>query len=157
MLSADRGTSVLHAHEDLGLALVRVYLGLGLFAKGVYFVGHAEGLRDLTLVHDTPFASMALAHYIALAHLAGGALLALGLLTRLAALVQVPILLGAVFYVHWTDGLFAGGQGLEFAGLVLALLLVYTAFGGGRYSVDHHVFDLAKLSRAERETTVWPS
>lgn len=85
-------------------------------------------------------ASGALLHYVALAHFVGGLLLVIGLLTRLAALVQVPILAGAVFIVHREDGLFALGQSLEFSALVLFLLIVITISGGGPLSLDCVVF-----------------
>lgn len=153
----DRATDRVRRNQDLSAALVRIYLGLGLVAKGVFFLGHTEWLRDMTLEGHVPLASLALAHYIALAHIGGGLLLAIGLLTRIAALVQLPILIGAVFYVHWTEGLFSGGQGIEFAGLVLFLLLVFTVFGGGRWSVDERVFHRSVPSPAEREATVWPA
>ena len=74
-----------------------------------------------------------------LAHLCGGVLLAFGLLTRIAAAVQVPVLVGAVI-VHALDGIFAMGQSLEFASLVLVTLLFIIAVGPGRLSVDHHTF-----------------
>ena len=45
-------------------------------------------------------------------------------ITRIAALVQIPILAGAVFIVHRQDGLFALGQSLEFSALVLFLLCI---------------------------------
>jgi uncharacterized membrane protein YphA (DoxX/SURF4 family) len=67
-------------------------------------------------------------------------LLALGLLTRLVALVQIPILAGAVFIVHRQDGLFALGQSLEFSALVLFLLCVVFVSGAGRLSLDHVIF-----------------
>ena len=66
----------------------------------------------------------------------GGAFLAVGLYTRIAALVQVPILAGAVFLVHWHDGLLSADQSLEFSALVLFLLVLVCAFGSGRWSLD---------------------
>lgn len=157
MTSFQHARDALRVNHDLALALTRVYLGLGLVAKGAFFLGHTEWLHQMTVAHHTPMASLVLAHYIALAHIGGGALLAVGLLTRVAALVQLPILLGAVFYVHWADGLFSGGQGIEFAGLVLFMLLVFTVFGGGRWSVDHRVFERARPSAAETNAAVWPA
>jgi putative oxidoreductase len=74
------------------------------------------------------------------AHLAGGALLALGLITRTAAIVQIPALIGAVFFVHLREGLFRTGQSLELSSLVLFLLCVFAVFGGGRLSLDHYAF-----------------
>jgi putative oxidoreductase len=64
-------------------------------------------------------------------------LLAIGLITRIAALIQVPILFGAIFFVHMQQGLFSRQQDLEFVILVLFLLLMFAVYGGGRLSVDY--------------------
>jgi uncharacterized membrane protein YphA (DoxX/SURF4 family) len=114
-------------------------LGVALFAKGAIFVTHVESLVDTMNLTHVPAASIALAHYVALAHLAGGLMLAVGLATRLAAGVQVPILLGAVLFVHRTEGFFTGAQGLELAVFVLFSLVLLTFSGGGRFSVDHYL------------------
>lgn len=122
------------ANRDLALELIRIYLGLGLFAKGVYFAGH---LSAVTSLMSGDFAKYTVAHLIAFAHLAGGLLLAAGLLTRLAAAVQIPILVGAVLMVHLREGLFGATQNLEFALLVLFLLVISVVVGGGRWSADY--------------------
>src|SRR4051794_23177379 len=88
-------------NRDLLLELVRIYLGLGLFVKGVYFASHVGVVMTLL---NGDFPKLMLAHVIAFAHLTGGLLLAAGLLTRLAAAVQVPILAGAIFLVHLRKG-----------------------------------------------------
>jgi uncharacterized membrane protein YphA (DoxX/SURF4 family) len=78
------------------------------------------------------------AHYVIPVHLVGGLLLAIGLLTRLAALAQMPILIGAIFYVWMPRVLvFEQRQSFEFAALVLFLLALIFVYGGGRFSVDH--------------------
>src|SRR6185369_13810067 len=81
-----------------------------------------------------------LMHYVMVAHFVGGLLLVLGFLTRIAALVQIPILFGAVFFVHQKDGLFALGQSLEFSALVLFLLVLFTIAGAGKLSLDYVTF-----------------
>jgi uncharacterized membrane protein YphA (DoxX/SURF4 family) len=50
--------------------------------------------------------------------------------------VQIPVLTGAVLLVHWQDGLLSANQSLEFSALVLFLLVLVCAFGGGRWSLD---------------------
>ena len=125
----------------LGYDLMRAYLGIGLFVRGVLFVSQPElVLGYLQDIHNW-FLPYALVHFVAIAHLCGGVMLALGLATRLAAAIQVPILFGAVFLVHSQGGLLNVGQSLEFSGLVLALLLVYLTFGSGRLSVDAFLLD----------------
>ncbi len=122
------------ANRDLALELIRIYLGLGLFAKGVYFASHLGVLMSML---SDEFAVYTVAHLIAFAYLAGGLLLAAGLLTRLAAAVQAPIVAGAVLTVHLREGLFGASQNLEFALLVLFLLVISVVVGGGRWSADY--------------------
>ena len=122
---------------DLGLDLIRAYLGLALFIRGVMFVSRPDlVLRYLQHSGDW-FWPVAIAHYVGFAHLGGGLLLAIGLVTRTAAAIQVPVLFGAVFMVHLREGLLWTGQSLELAALVLFLLLIFTVFGSGRLSADY--------------------
>ena len=60
--------------------------------------------------------------------------------SRLAALLQVPILAGAVFLVHLGQGLMTAGQGFELAALTLFLLMLYAVFGPGHMSLDARFF-----------------
>lgn len=124
---------------DIVIDLIRIYLGIALFAKGLYFLLHHDALGKLMEGSENlAFAQAAVAHYVIPAHLVGGLLLALGLLTRLAALSQIPILLGAVFYVWLPKVVFVEQrQNFEFSALVLFLLALVFVYGAGRLSVDH--------------------
>src|SRR5258708_18017297 len=119
--------------------IVRVYIGVGIFVKGIYFMSqHDELMKMVEQVGALGFIPSLLAHYIVPAHLFGGTLLALGLFTRIAAAVQVPILFGAVFYVYLPHmATIEGRQSFEFTALVLFLVVLTTIFGPGRFSVDH--------------------
>ena len=130
------------AHRDVAFDLIRVYLGIGLFVRGWFFTLDSSQLVNLLAESgDSTFVSAAVAHYVALAHFGGGLLLAIGLLTRVAALVQIPVLIGAVFFVHLGEGLLASGQSLEFSALVLFLLVVIFFHGSGRLSLDYYLFE----------------
>lgn len=135
----------------LGYDLMRAYLGIGLFVRGVLFVSQPELVLGYLQDVNSWFLPYALVHFVAVAHLCGGVMLAVGLATRLAAALQVPILFGAVFLVHSQAGLLNVGQSLEFSGLVLALLLVYLTFGSGQLSAD------AFLQSAEIRTLEVPT
>lgn len=124
----------LEAQRDLVLDALRVYLGTGLFFRGLALLATDTGLQQLA--GSTSFGLSGLTVYVTTAHLVGGALLAVGLYTRLAALVQLPILAGAVVVVHWQDGLLSANQSLEFSALVLFLLVLVCTFGSGRWSLD---------------------
>jgi uncharacterized membrane protein YphA (DoxX/SURF4 family) len=123
---------LLEKNRETAYSLIRIYLGIALFIRGILLfadpgaITRLSGAQDMYMWHS----------YIIGAHLVGGLLLALGILTRIAALIQIPILLGAVFFVHISQGLITGGQSLELAGLVLVLLFVYLLFGAGKLSLD---------------------
>ena len=127
---------VLKPGPALGYDLMRAYLGIGLFVRGVLFVTEPELLLGYMQDLHSWFLPYALVHFVAVAHICGGLMLAAGLLTRVAAAIQLPILFGAVFLVHSSGGLLNPGQSLEFSALVLALLGVYFVFGSGELSVD---------------------
>ncbi len=124
----------LEAHRDLVLDALRVYLGTGLFFRGLALIVTDTGLQQLAGSSGLGLSGLTL--YVTTAHLVGGVLLVVGLYTRLAALVQLPILIGAVVVVHWQDGLLSANQSLEFSSLVLFLLLLVCVFGSGRWSLD---------------------
>lgn len=158
MLSLNRCRAWLHARPDVMLDLIRVFLGVALFFKGVYFMENREYL--LKMMEDAGgwwFAPAVIAHYIVPAHLVGGLMLALGLLTRVAALAQLPVLVGAVFYVHMPrlSGLSQetiGRQNLELSALVLFLTVLVLLHGAGRFSLDHLIG-----KRSEQEPITKPA
>jgi uncharacterized membrane protein YphA (DoxX/SURF4 family) len=131
-----RGKEFLERNPDLLWDLLRVYLGVALFIKGVVYLRHIPELVATMETASSPFTGATVAELAALTHVAGGLMLAFGVLTRLGALIQIPNLLAAVFFIHLKEGLFTRGQTLEFASLVLVLLVLYTIGGAGRWSVD---------------------
>lgn len=128
-------------NREVVLDLVRIYLGIGLFVRGILFISEAQGIETLVDLSEFSMASAGIAHYVSFAHLLGGLMLAAGLLTRLAALIQIPILVGAVFLIHLQEGLLSPNQSLEFSALVLFLLVVVFVFGAGPWSADRYVFE----------------
>jgi uncharacterized membrane protein YphA (DoxX/SURF4 family) len=130
--------------RDMVFDLMRIYLGIGLFVKGLEFISDREfltrALRESAAVEfKFDFLATFLAHYIPLAHIGGGLLLAAGLMTRISTLFQLPVLFGAVFLVYGRDGLFGHNQEFQFTALVLFLLILILIHGAGRLSVDHHL------------------
>lgn len=143
MKNLDQTLDWIEDRRDFLFELIRIYLGVALFVRGLYFFmpgGREVLIGFLDTMGTTGWLSAVLwSHYVILAHLCGGLFLAIGLLTRIAALVQIPILLGAVFFVHIQEGLFTMGQSLELALLVLFLLMIVFIRGPGVWSLDHHL------------------
>jgi uncharacterized membrane protein YphA (DoxX/SURF4 family) len=135
------------SHREVWLDCIRIYLGLGLLARGLLLITNTSTGYFIDMLQRTGQSWLftgAMLHYVMLAHFVGGAMLTAGFLTRVAAAVQIPVLAGAVFIVHRKDGLFAMGQSLEFSALVLFLLLVFLVSGAGPLSLDRAVFGTAK-------------
>lgn len=131
------------AHRDNWLDCVRIYLGLGLFARGLLLITNSSPGFFVDLMQRSGqswLTSGILLHYVMVAHFVGGLLLTIGFLTRIAAAIQIPILFGAVFFIHRQDGLFALGQSLEFSALVLFMLVLFTIAGAGKLSLDYVTF-----------------
>jgi len=128
-------------HVDLGYSLARIYLGVALFTRGTLMLANPESITRLAGANQVYMWYS----YIIGAHLIGGLLLAFGVWTRLAALVQIPILVGAIFFIHLGQGLMAVGQSLELAALVLMLLVIFGIFGSGSITI-RSFFDMRRES-----------
>ena len=122
-----------NTNYDLAYSLIRIILGVALFVRGLILLSNPAAISELAGQYKLYWWYS----YIAIIHIVAGLLLTLGLLTRIAALLQIPILVGAVFFIHMRQGLVAEGQSLELAALVLALLIVYFLFGSSSLSLDN--------------------
>lgn len=130
-------------HHPRWIDIVRVALGLFLCYKGIDFLAHMSLQVDRlsSKLPGPPFLLLVVGHYVVFMHLLGGFLLAIGLGTRLAALVQIPILLGAIIFVNSSEGLFAPYSELVLSIVVLLLLIYFLVAGNGRWSFDNLVED----------------
>lgn len=121
--------------------LLRMYLGFGLLIRGMLFIADANSFMDLIGANPSAMLrSTVILHYVALSHLLGGFMLLTGLLSRIGALIQIPILIGAVFVEEMAGGLTSGTQGFEIAMITLFLLVLIFLYGSGDISSDHYFF-----------------
>jgi uncharacterized membrane protein YphA (DoxX/SURF4 family) len=127
-----------NSHRPGFLDFFRILLGAFITYKGLYFVVHLDELQMTTSGINVYFAGMTLAHYVVFAHILGGPLIFFGLFTRIVSLVQLPILIGAVFMVNYPKGFLSIGQHMELwvSIVVLSGLLIFMIFGAGRFSID---------------------
>ncbi len=110
-----------HAHWLLrfGLASVFIFHGIG---KVMNIGGFAEMMGLPTSV----------AGLVTLAELAGGVGIIVGaftndLITRLAGLAVAPVMLGAIFMVHWGRWNFLPGEGFPAGGMEFQVVLLCSA------------------------------
>lgn len=137
MQQQSRCRAWLNENREMAIEGLRIYLGIALLIKGIQFMVSEELAAEYMQHITIPFFEFLSLHVVAVIHIAGGTLLAMGLITRIAALIQIPNLLGAIFFVHLQQGLFTRAQNLEFVILILLLLCVFAIYGSGRLSVDY--------------------
>jgi uncharacterized membrane protein YphA (DoxX/SURF4 family) len=118
-------------HINIAYSLIRIFLGFALCIRGLLFMLDPQTLTNLA---GEPQNFWIFA-YTSVGHLIGGFLLGIGWFVRVAALIQIPILLGAVFTIHLRVGLLTSGQSLELSVLVLFLLVVFFLFGDGGITI----------------------
>ncbi|XBB66795.1 DoxX family protein [Nocardioides sp. WV_118_6] len=125
------------AAQDAGLLVARLLLGLVLVAHGwqkldTYTIDGTTASFDEMGV-PVPRAA---ATFAAFAELGGGLLLVLGLLTPVAALLVVLDMVGAWYFAHRDQGIFADAGGGELVMVIGAVALVLGVLGSGRLSLD---------------------
>ena len=128
-------------HHPKALDVVRIALGVFLLLKGIAFMENTAYLKSLIDNQDvidlTPGVLMALVYYVTFAHMVGGVLIAVGILTRLGCIIQIPIVLGAVFLT----GIFQEPiNAMAWPSIVaLILLVVFMILGSGPISLDKYL------------------
>jgi putative oxidoreductase len=129
------------AHNPKWLALIRVALGAALLLRGVNFLDNTAELQ--TSIDATVFQSSSdwLAHVIPWVHILGGFLIIIGLFTRFASLVQMPVLMGAVFFINSKKGFFTAETDLSYSIIIMLLLVVFLIEGSGSLSLAQYFRD----------------
>ncbi|MCE7068836.1 MULTISPECIES: DoxX family protein [Dyadobacter] len=123
-------------HHPAWLDIVRIALGVFLFVKGISFISDTTRLSKLVTGLDLHLYTVASVHYVAFAHIFGGFLIALGCLTRISAIIQIPILLVAVFFVNFRSGFSYLNSELWLSMITLILVVTFAVVGSGKLSMD---------------------
>jgi len=129
------------AHHPKVLDLIRIAVGVFLFLKGLAFMENTTYLQTLIenqhFVQFTPIVLMVLVYYVTFAHLVGGVMIVLGTQTRLACVIQIPIVLAAIFltsiFVEPINTLVWPSI------LALAMLVLFAVIGSGPWSLDNYL------------------
>lgn len=125
-------------HHPRWLVILRIALGLCLFAKGISFMSNSTLLKELfsgtSLSNDSGWLPI----LITWINMLGGLFLILGIRTRLVAILELPIIIGAIVFINVQKTLFAAQSELGLAFLVLLLLVFFIIEGGGPLSVDNY-------------------
>jgi uncharacterized membrane protein YphA (DoxX/SURF4 family) len=123
-------------HHPRWFVILRVALGLCLFAKGIAFMSNNALLKEMFTGTSMGDDSGWLPILVTWMNLLGGLFLVLGIQTRLVAILDLPIVIGAIVIINVQKTLFAPQSELGLAFLALILLVFFIVEGGGPLSLD---------------------
>ena len=126
-------------HHPLWTDFLRILLGMILILKGFVLAEHETVITNLLLEHHLQYISFMAAQYIILLHICGGVLIALGILTRFSSLMNLPILIAAVFFINIPKGLLPLNTELFLSIVVLLLLMIFSIIGDGKLSAEYFI------------------
>jgi len=126
-------------HHPKWLDYFRIVLGLILIWKGIAFVTQLDAftklMNDTNLV-GAAFISLA-AHIIIVLHVIGGLLIVIGSHTRVSCLLNLPILLVALFFVNLGNDIFRPYSEIWLSAFVLIGLICFLIEGDGKISIEY--------------------
>src|SRR5664279_977340 len=137
------------------LTIVRIALGLILFWKGISFIRDSSDLQlmlqrmSMKVIDKN---SEWIAFLITYLNLLGGLFIAVGLFTKTSSVFQIPILIGAVFFVNSRHGLNQTNFELILSVIVLILLIIFAIQGSGVISADEYFRSYYKAGAEDGHT-----
>ncbi|MDO8476899.1 MAG: DoxX family membrane protein [Candidatus Rokubacteria bacterium] len=124
--------------EPYGALVLRVVLGVVYIAHAylaLVVMGLAKAVEYQRAMH-IPLPEIGV-WYLIVAHGLGGILLILGLLVRWAALANIPVIAGALWFVHLQQGFFIFGSkiGYEYVLVLLGATIAQALLGAGAFTL----------------------
>ena len=124
--------------EAYGTLVLRVVLGTVYIAHAylaLFVMGPAKTIEYQRAIH-IPLPEIG-AWYLIVAHGLGGILLILGIMVRWAALANIPIVAGALWFVHLKQGFFvlSGKNGFEYVFVLLGATIAQALLGAGAFTL----------------------
>jgi len=129
-------------HHPKWLDIFRIALGLILIWKGVAFLFNLDVLADflretgLTDQIGTSVLLTLLTYGIIGLHIVGGVCIALGTNTRLYCILNLPVLIGALFLVNLRDNIFKPYSEFWLSLFVLLAIICFFVEGNGYWSIE---------------------
>ncbi len=131
------------------LTLLRIVLGVILVYKGFIFFKNSilvESLLKNNSFEIVDNNSATIAFIITYINLLGGFFIIIGLFTRWMCILQIPILLGAIFFVQDMASASFTNTELLLSVAVLILLIVFAIKGSGALSADEYFRNYTKAA-----------
>lgn len=127
-------------NQSLLWVILRIVLGLILIIKGIFFIKDTTELN--TMIQETGIGFFSqnaeiLAFVISVISILTGTFIVIGLFTRLSSIIQIPIIIVAVFFVNIRNIDYGVGE-LILSLFVLILLITFAVKGSGLISADQY-------------------
>lgn len=140
--------------QPLWFSFLRIFLGLYLIWKGIVFIRDTALLEELiqrTGVGVFSENSASLSFLVAYLSLLCGLFIASGLWTKISSLIQIPILIVAIFFVniHRIDN---GPFEMVMSVITLLLLIFFAIKGSGTLSADEFFRSYYKAGTEDGQT-----
>ena len=124
--------------EPYGALVLRLVLGVIYIAHAylaLVVMGPAKAVEYQRALH-IPLPEIGV-WYLIMAHGLGGVMLFLGLLVRWAALANIPVMAGALWFVHLQQGFFVlgGKSGYEYVLVLLVATIAQALLGAGAFTL----------------------
>lgn len=135
-------------HHPAICDVARIALGLFLLLKGYTFLENLPYLERILADQKLSDLSQGAIHfimfYVIFVHMTGGTLIMLGILTRTASILQLPIIIAAIFVIN----IFKSPLSTELWYSIACgiLLLVFIMIGSGPFSLDNY-FNKSKMGK----------
>lgn len=145
--------------QPIWFSFLRIFLGLYLLWKGIVFIRDTALLEELinrTGVGVFSQNSSTLSFIVAYLSLLCGLFIACGLWTRVMSVIQIPILIVAVFFVN-LNRIESGTMELIMSIITLGLLIFFAIKGSGSLSADEFFRSYYKAGTQEGQTTQFKS
>lgn len=121
--------------------ILRVVLGIIITFKGILFLTNMDYLNTLLQQSTFHISESFWVYYIAVSSLVSGIFIITGLFTKWATLMQIPVLIGAVFFINPGDGGFSLNGEFILSLFVLGMLCYFFIKGAGEISMEHYLKD----------------
>ncbi len=125
--------------QDLALFFARLAVAYGFYEPAMMKWSDISSVADWFGSLGIPFPTLN-AYMAATTEMVGVILLTLGLFTRIISLPLIIIMIVAIKTVHLVHGFSAGDNGFEIPLYYMLFLLIFVAFGAGKFSLDHLLF-----------------
>jgi putative oxidoreductase len=126
-------------HHPKWLDYFRIVLGLILVWKGVAFAANLHAFNQLMNESGilTATSISFAAHVVIVLHIVGGILITIGSHTRVSCLLNIPVLIFALFFVNLREDLFRPYTEIWLSGFVLLGLVCFLIEGDGILSIEY--------------------